>query len=368
MASGRSAIIKVAFLAYFVYFVFIHSPKKFFYAGFNRVPIPQGQANQEIIPEYLTKKTIKYACSNIKCHGWLYTPKNNTNLMNKEKEFPIIIMAHGLGATKEMGLYLFAHEFAKNGYAVFVFDYRYFGESEGLPRHYIHGPSHVNDYLDTIQYVKRLEGIDSKRICLWGSSYSGGHVLVAASKNSKDIKAVISQMPFLGALKSESKFDELKKRGFINVLIGFYGYIAGNFRYLLNNKDELYLKLFSSKKGKEFALNYWENVGATEQEWVNKHPKQRNDDFRNGFLIRGLLGLLTYKPIDSIDKISSNIKVLYIIAERDVICPNNRIEFAAKNTKNAELIRVDSGHFTIYSGKAFDVSIQSQLKFLNNNL
>ena len=47
-------------------------------------------------------------------------------------------MAHGIGATKDMGLHNFAIEFSKNGLIVLLFDYLHFGLSgfsffENLP-------------------------------------------------------------------------------------------------------------------------------------------------------------------------------------------------------------------------------------------
>ena len=44
------------------------------------------------------------------------------------------VMARGMAAVKEMRLNPFASAFAAAGYNVFVFDYRYFGESGGEPR------------------------------------------------------------------------------------------------------------------------------------------------------------------------------------------------------------------------------------------
>ena len=46
----------------------------------------------------------------------------------------MIVMAHGLGGTRRMRLTAFAERFVAEGYACLVFDYRYFGDSEGQPR------------------------------------------------------------------------------------------------------------------------------------------------------------------------------------------------------------------------------------------
>ena len=44
-------------------------------------------------------------------------------------------MAHGFGAARALRLYAYAAVFARAGYAVVVFDYRGWGDSDGVPRH-----------------------------------------------------------------------------------------------------------------------------------------------------------------------------------------------------------------------------------------
>jgi hypothetical protein len=38
----------------------------------------------------------------------------------------------------------------------------------------------VRDYRDAITYAETLADLDRERIGIWGTSYSGGHVLVVA--------------------------------------------------------------------------------------------------------------------------------------------------------------------------------------------
>lgn len=65
----------------------------------------------------------------LRCAGTLELPA-------RAKRPPVIVMAHGFGAIRAAGLYDFAERFVKAGYAVFLFDYRSFGDSEGEPRHW----------------------------------------------------------------------------------------------------------------------------------------------------------------------------------------------------------------------------------------
>lgn len=47
---------------------------------------------------------------------------------------PVIVMANGFTGVKEQVLPDFATRFVNAGFATLVFDYRYFGDSEGEPR------------------------------------------------------------------------------------------------------------------------------------------------------------------------------------------------------------------------------------------
>src|SRR2546430_10431149 len=90
-------------------------------------------------------------------------------------------MAHGFSAVKEMYLDSFAEVFAAAGLNVLVFDNRCFGASDGEPRQEIDPWAQVRDYRDAITYLHTLPEVDPGRIGIWGSSYSGGPVLVVAA-------------------------------------------------------------------------------------------------------------------------------------------------------------------------------------------
>jgi len=107
--------------------------------------------------------------------GWHYVPDGQSS------KVPTIIMAHGYSAVKEMYLDTFAEAFCKAGLACLVFDNRNFGASDGEPRQEIDPWQQIRDYRDTITFAETLEMTDPERIGIWGSSYSGGHVLVVGA-------------------------------------------------------------------------------------------------------------------------------------------------------------------------------------------
>lgn len=104
---------------------------------------------------------------------------------------PCVVMAHGVGATRDCGLTEFAAALSAAGVDVIAFDYRHFGESSGTPRQLVDLPKQLADYHSAIAYARSLPGIDASRIVAWGVSLSGGHVLNVAAADP-DIAGVIS--------------------------------------------------------------------------------------------------------------------------------------------------------------------------------
>jgi dienelactone hydrolase len=132
-----------------------------------------------------------------------------------DKPLPTIIMCHGWGGVAA-NLRDDAVAFAKAGYFVVVFDYRGWGGSEGrlVPtkplergkpgapftaevkelREIVDPIDQTTDLQNVIHWVHGDKQCDAKRIGLWGSSYSGGHVVHAAARDQR-IKATVSQVP-----------------------------------------------------------------------------------------------------------------------------------------------------------------------------
>jgi hypothetical protein len=63
-------------------------------------------------------------------------------------------MAHGMGAQKDIGLWMYAERFCESGMAVVAFDYRCFGGSTGLPRHWVSPKRHLQDFEAVLQHVQ----------------------------------------------------------------------------------------------------------------------------------------------------------------------------------------------------------------------
>ncbi|KAK4981953.1 hypothetical protein LTR66_009578 [Elasticomyces elasticus] len=142
----------------------------------------------------MPREDISFRTSdNVILRGWFYTPEDTSS-----GKFPCLVMAHGFSALKEMDLNTFAEHFvSKLPISCLVYDNRGFGDSDtkdGQPRHEIIPAQQTSDYSDAITYAQSRSYVDPNKIGIWGSSYSGGHVLWVGAVD-KRVKAVLCQVP-----------------------------------------------------------------------------------------------------------------------------------------------------------------------------
>ncbi len=130
----------------------------------------------------------------------------------EQTRLPTIVMSHGWGGTAKM-LRPDAIRFAQAGYLVVAFDYRGWGNSDsrlvpvGKPekkdgklivevkevREVVDPIDQTTDILNAINWVAGDRQCDPGRIGLWGSSFSGGHVVYVAARDPR-VKAFVSQV------------------------------------------------------------------------------------------------------------------------------------------------------------------------------
>ena len=127
--------------------------------------------------------------------AWLYLPAG------AGPPRPAITMAHGFGGTKEQGLDGYARAFADAGFVVLAHDPRGFGTSGGQPRQDIAPWAQIDDWRRAISYLETLDAVDSARIGIWGTSYSGGHAIVLGATDRR-IRAVVAQVPTIDGYAS----------------------------------------------------------------------------------------------------------------------------------------------------------------------
>src|SRR5262249_22099077 len=138
----------------------------------------------------MTRRDIEFDAEGATLRGWFYPGRGATG------STPTVVLAHGFSAVKEMYLDSFAEVFSAAGVNAVVVDDRNFGGPDGGPRQEIDPWAQVRDYRHAITYATTLPEVDPARIGIWGSSYSGGHVLVVGAIDRR-VKAVVCQVPLV---------------------------------------------------------------------------------------------------------------------------------------------------------------------------
>lgn len=262
---------------------------------------------------------------------------------------PCVVMAHGFGATKDAGLTPFAERFAAAGADVVVFDYRGFGTSGGSPRQNVDHRRHRDDYRSVVAQVRALDGIDPDRIVLWGSSYSGGHVVAVAAGDPR-VAAVVSQGAAMDGLAAVVEI--VKYAGPVHLL----RLTAHALRGVVQRSYSI-----------PIVAAPGELAAVTSHDGLSGYRTIMGPTFENRMLARGILPILLNRPVAVAAKLS--MPLMLVVAASDTIAPPAAVERVAAKARGRVVVeRFDVGHFDIYRGETFEVSAAAQVAFLESVL
>jgi dienelactone hydrolase len=227
----------------------------------------------------------------------LYSPKSAAG-----KPLPTIIMSHGWGGTAAL-LRNVAVPFARAGYLVIAFDYRGWGASDSRViltapapakkdgnkftaevmeiREVVDPLEQTQDIFNVIHWAMGEPQVDKNRIGLWGSSYSGGHVVYVAAHDPR-VKCIVSQV---GAMDSRPT-AQLSSAGSVE---------------------------------DQYKLAYEEATKRARGEIGYPPPRARVIGNLQGAPIREKL--LRYAPVEEASRIS-NCAMLFVVAEKEELFDN----------------------------------------------
>ncbi len=110
----------------------------------------------------------------------------------------VVVMAHGFSATVPMVMDRYAECFRERGLAVFAFDHRGHGSSDGEPRGEINTWVQARGYLDAIDAARAEAETVSSPLALWSDSMSA-RVAIAVAALEDRVSALVCQVPALGS-------------------------------------------------------------------------------------------------------------------------------------------------------------------------
>ncbi|MCE4603335.1 MAG: S9 family peptidase [Desulfurococcales archaeon] len=268
---------------------------------------------------------VKFPCGGEYCSGLLYLPSG-------DGPFPGVVMAGGLGIVKEIHADDYAGYWASRGVAVLSFDYRRLGESEGEPRLAIYPEDQLADYRCAIRYMRGREEVDGDRICLWGTSFSGAHVLSLLLFPPRGVRCGVAQVPIVYMHKTLEMHH-------------------GSISPLLWLAEEAREECCRGEYGKAVIPIASQNPPGliTSGEAVEYYMEQasRYKTMENKVTIDSLDRIIGYNPGYQAELVSK--PILFIVAERDKTVPTGDvIEVASKVKVDKRLVRYMAGHYDVY--------------------
>jgi fermentation-respiration switch protein FrsA (DUF1100 family) len=296
---------------------------------------------------------LEFRSGGVRCLA-THMPGEGEEFLGEGARRPCVVLAHGFAGTVDSGLLPFAQRFAAAGLDALAFDYRHFGASEGEPRQLLSVRRQHEDYAAAIGLARSLPGVDPERIVLWGSSFSGGHVVPVAVADGR-VAAVISQVPAMDGLAAV-----------LNV--ARYAGPAQLARFTLAGLRDLAATL-RGRPPVPIAV-----IGAPGSIAVMSTPDAdpgyraiAGPSWRNEVAARIMLTAGGYRPGLVADRLPC--PILVQIADHDAIAPVKGAQDAAwLATGRAEVHTYPIGHFDIYTGAPFERAIADQLYFLARHL
>jgi dienelactone hydrolase len=163
-------------------------------------------------PEDVAFRTADILSEGTRIAAEVFAPKNTG-----DEKLPTILMSHGWGGTAQ-GLRPDAVVFARAGFLVVTIDYRGWGNSDARliaaakptkqegklvaevveVRGVVDPIDQTADILNALHWLQSESQCDPNRIGIWGSSFSGGHVIYVAARDSR-VKAFVSQVGSMDA-------------------------------------------------------------------------------------------------------------------------------------------------------------------------
>jgi len=294
----------------------------------------------------MRRSDVTFQSAGTRCAAWLYRPAESGG-----GQTPCVVLAHGFSAVRDQRLDAYAERFVQAGLTALVFDYRYFGDSDGEPRQLLDIRRQLEDWRAAIACARTLEGVDPARIAIWGSSFSGGHVMTLAA-HDPSLAAAVSQVAFADGLITLPSLGigqalRLTREGLRDQVAA----LRGRPPHMIAAVGPPGSNSVMKKPDAEPGMQAVTLPGST---------------WRNEVAARIALHVGSYRPARQAGRIRC--PILFCVADNDNLTAPGPVLKAAKEAPRAEVKRYPIGHFDIYVGEWFERAVADQTDFLTRHL
>ena len=292
----------------------------------------------------MQEKKVSFYSEGMKLAGLLRLPDRF------EGKLPVIVQGTGFISIKELKTYVPYHErFTDAGYAVFIFDYRGFGESEG-ERGLLIPLNQVQDIRNAITYTQTRDDIDHKRIGLLGSGGTGGSNAVYVAAVDPRVLCTVCNV---GVGDGAEWVAGMRRR---------YEWID-----LLGRIDEVRKKRVLT--GEDEMVDPINEVMIQPPHRIKASSKKTlGDKLPSKIPFRCIEALIEFKPEELVDRIAPR-AIMWIGVEQDVVTPEDSIIRMYEKAKKPKrlVMQKDVEHYYAYS-TYFEQVVSEMLDWYNRHL
>jgi fermentation-respiration switch protein FrsA (DUF1100 family) len=303
---------------------------------------PSGEVHQG---DGFTRQDVAFPCGETTCAATLYLPDG-------PELAPVVVMGNGFCGERHMVMPKYAERFAQAGMAALAFDYRYWGDSGGLPRYIWVAEDQIADFQAAVAWVHLDSRVRGDKVAVWGTSASGGHVVAVAARDPR-IDALVAQVASIrqGGDHDHSMFPEgtlwpLVRLGFVD-----------KFREL-RDQERIYVRAYGYGEELAFMPRFGPQVDALQSLEDTRWP--------NVIAPAILLDADEYHPDREADQIEA--PGLFIAAKNDELVWNEGTRQVAEEMADGRYEEIDAAHFDFYLGESFERSVALEIAFLRESL
>ena len=293
----------------------------------------------------MEKQVSFYSGAGLRLAGILEVPDEGEKGIKR----PGIVLCHAGTGTKETFLPEISQRLVKKGYAVLRFDYRGFGESEGLKCRLIPWEQ-VDDIRNAITFMQLQGEVDGERIGLWGPSSGGANVSYTAGVDRR-VKCMVSVsgMGDMGRwLKDIRRYWEWKE-------------------FLQRLEKDRTNRVLSGVSQKVVTS---EIVLPVSSSGMDTLPAPKNPAAqKNELTLESAESMTQFRPETVVDRISPR-AAMWIYTPEDTVVPIEESQsMYQKALEPKKLVAIEKfKHYELYHGAGFDLAMKNTLEWFNTYL
>ena len=291
--------------------------------------------------EYATVR-LTFRSGGERCVGRLYRPDRPSNP-------PLVVLAGGPVGAGGRPLVPYAERLAAAGYAVFSFNFRHTGDSDGTPRNLVSPARQRTDWEAALAGLRGRGDVATDTTVLWGVGLAGCGALNVAADDPQ-VAGVVAQTPIL----SGRAF--LRRRGLRFLVGGLLAGVRDRVQSMATGPHLVPVVDDEREGGRGLALVSGPGVSRgyrdiVDEEWDNRTPA------------RSILSL--WRHTDDGTRSRPTCPVLLIAGTQDDGASVDAAETAAASLPDATLVRLPAGHLDLYEGRGFERCLRHSVAFVD---